>query len=976
MDRPQDPSAHMPVTGTVAIAEDKCVNSFVDLLSTTHWFCSQKTFAAQVIPHLFDCECGAKLRDLLKRQIMACSACEEGFLLAAHRFAMDEVKKDQTIMRSFFSLFHMRAIMDAGHAMHEETSVFCEDRGRPTQQTVHLVDEEAVRDTLKVATAVLCSETRSDMSPSAATHVNIHTLPHRHALKYFKHGDSFGSPSDYKDFFKCCLAAELDASLVAETQDFRFTASGSALIIPYLTKKQSGIVRVLCLAEKQLALGDLVAVGGYEEGQELKNFARVPEEGYRHCKRYCWGLLQPVGTDDSASPRQIAGNFAGGVTEFERIHGCSVTNLSHMALVVVEGPCLGSSSPGASPVDTSSRTDWMKNGPVLAKKVTSLVPHIRRAKAVSRFPGFAQTLPREHVDVILNPRWWSRGIHYQAECLVLEMSAEGGAEGSPPADVSATALAVRRLIASDALNPAQADVLRYVTGLVVGHRYEKTAAVSDLFPRSMPSRKHMEAFSCVQGPPGTGKTKLICSVMRMLGSIGLRDGERALVCATSNNALDWLLLQFTKSLKCTDCGKNALDVWRRESRPEKQGALPVCCPGCPPKCLRIGQASLEDAKRFQLEALTRICGATRPEDVVKDAMFVFATMSGAAHRHLDHIPFRVMLVDEAAQQAEVDTIIPLCRPICMSQPIENIVLFGDQKQLPATVLSSAVSIKQALGRSLFERLGTFLFNCGICQDLAEASGDDRPGHLGAPFGKVFLLNKQYRCHPAISQFPMNIFYEGKVLDGVSVEDRKASFHDDQFFRPLVFVDMDMCGGKNGYRQGDAAEERTKENSFANILEVSRVRKILIRLLSPANGNSPGVAPEDVAVCSFYKAQTSSIVCDLASHAASAVGRDLGLEKVDVMTVDSFQGQERDVVILSTVRSNAMSGVGFVGDARRVNVAMTRAKRSLIVFGSQKTLRQDHSTQHTASDSARDSGIWPKFLDHCQSHGLIVSAADL
>ena len=222
-------------------------------------------------------------------------------------------------------------------------------------------------------------------------------------------------------------------------------------------------------------------------------------------------------------------------------------------------------------------------------------------------------------------------------------------------------------------------------------------------------------------------------------------------------------------------------------------------------------------------------------------------------------------------------------------------LVGDHKQLPPTVLSKEAN---GLEVSLFERL--------IDSNLEPK-----------------LLNTQYRMHPVIREFPSMRFYENKLLDGEGLENRDtpAGFIWPDWDSPVAFVPV------TGHETQDEFGK-----SRSNIDEAALTMSVLDSLLAAGD-----LSPEDVGIISPYAAQIRL----LKSLAEESKNPEI-YAGVEMQSVDGFQGREKEVIIMSTVRSNPTGELGFLKDARRLNVAITRAKRGLIIIGNPVTLSHDHN----------------------------------
>ena len=287
------------------------------------------------------------------------------------------------------------------------------------------------------------------------------------------------------------------------------------------------------------------------------------------------------------------------------------------------------------------------------------------------------------------------------------------------------------------------------------------------------------------------------------------------------------------------------------------------------------------------------------DDILDRAQVLCCTCIGVGHQLLDGRKFTRVLLDEATQATEPSSLVPLVRGA------RQIVLVGDHRQLPPTVISRRAE-NGGLRRSLFERLVAM----GI---------------------EPMLLDTQYRMHPAISDFPNRIFYEGRLVDGIRVADRPnpAGLLWNDWEVPMAFLPVN----------GDellSPDGASKENPA----EVGWVAKILENLLQAGD-----LEETDIGIITPYAGQVRAIRDALPERNDS----------VEVHTVDGYQGREKEVIIFSCVRSNSDGIVGFLSDARRLNVALTRAKRGLIVIGDPDTLRNDET--------------WASWLDYIRSRNL-------
>ncbi|KAI4337718.1 hypothetical protein L6164_016100 [Bauhinia variegata] len=275
-----------------------------------------------------------------------------------------------------------------------------------------------------------------------------------------------------------------------------------------------------------------------------------------------------------------------------------------------------------------------------------------------------------------------------------------------------------------------------------------------------------------------------------------------------------------------------------------------------------------------------------------EAEIVFTTVSSSGRKLFSRLThgFDMVVIDEAAQASEVAVLPPL------SLGAARCVLVGDPQQLPATVISKAAGTLM-YSRSLFERFQ----------------------QAGCP---TMLLSVQYRMHPQIRDFPSRYFYQGRLTDSESVANLPDEpYYKDPLLRPYLFYDIRH--GRESHKGGSV--------SYQNIHEAQFCLRLYEHLQKTSK--SLGMGKISVGIITPYKLQLKCLQREFEDVLNSEEGKDLYIN-----TVDAFQGQERDVIIMSCVRASN-HGVGFVADIRRMNVALTRARRALWVMGNANALVQ-------------------------------------
>ena len=301
-------------------------------------------------------------------------------------------------------------------------------------------------------------------------------------------------------------------------------------------------------------------------------------------------------------------------------------------------------------------------------------------------------------------------------------------------------------------------------------------------------------------------------------------------------------------------------------------------------------SSVAMAEKYQLQANLETL-------LMNQASIVCGTLNSTGLAQVKNsLEFQACVVDEAAQAVELSTLIPL------HLGVKQLVLVGDPQQLPATVLAK----RELMGnyeRSLFERME----NCGV---------------------PVHTLDIQYRMHPAISFFPRNQFYKGILKDSESVSRLSPFFARPPYnLNPLVF--LDVLSGRDTISQQTLSRSNPEEAAVCVSMFFA-----LLRMAMEQGSDLKG----SVGIISPYAEQVRVLK---QSFEAAGIRVSGHLDDIEIATVDSFQGKEKDIIILSTVRSCPDStSVGFLADMRRMNVALTRARLGLFVVGKSRTLESN------------------------------------
>jgi predicted DNA helicase len=311
---------------------------------------------------------------------------------------------------------------------------------------------------------------------------------------------------------------------------------------------------------------------------------------------------------------------------------------------------------------------------------------------------------------------------------------------------------------------------------------------------------------------------------------------------------------------------------------------------------RFSESRGAERRARELLAEARALEDRAERDVLDRAQVVVATLTGVDAPVLSGRRFALAAIDEATQAVEPAAILALLRA-------DRAVLAGDHLQLPPTVVSEAAA-EGGLGVSLFER-------------LAEAHGGEA----------TVTLQEQRRMNEAIMRFPSEALYGGRLRAHPSV----ASWRLDD--EPFLFVDTAGTGFEEGMPEGSESRHNEGEADLV-VREVERVLAL-------------GLPPADLAVISPYDAQVQRLRQLLAARME---------EGLEVDTVDGFQGREKEAVVVSLVRSNEAGEVGFLADVRRMNVAITRARKKLVVVGDSATVAR-HPFYERFVRHAQETGAW-------------------
>lgn len=402
-----------------------------------------------------------------------------------------------------------------------------------------------------------------------------------------------------------------------------------------------------------------------------------------------------------------------------------------------------------------------------------------------------------------------------------------------------------------------------------------------------------QEVAIVHGPPGTGKTTTLVEAIIET----LQRETQVMVCAPSNAAVDWISEQLSKrgvnvlrignplrmSTEMLDCSYER----RYAAHPDYHELWSIR------KALREGSKGEGKSREKQARLAKMRDRATELEikiqyDLFDQARVVACTLIGSNYHILEHKHFSTLFIDEAAQALE-----PACWAAILK--CDRVVFSGDYQQLPPTIKCMEAA-KGGLDKTLMQKVAKHKPEC------------------------VSLLNVQYRMHKDIMGFSSQWFYHNRLVAAAEVADRQISPLD----TPLMWIDTSQCnfGEKESkyLSRSNSEEARLLIHTLRDYIEMIGLEKVQNERV-------------DFGIISPYRAQVRLIRKLLKWQKFFRSLR----RQISVNSVDGFQGQERDVIIISMVRDNENGTIGFLRDLRRMNVAITRARMKLIILGNAETL---------------------------------------
>ncbi|KFV48126.1 Uncharacterized protein C4orf21, partial [Tyto alba] len=449
----------------------------------------------------------------------------------------------------------------------------------------------------------------------------------------------------------------------------------------------------------------------------------------------------------------------------------------------------------------------------------------------------------------------------------------------------------KKMIQAFSLNPDQATSLIQIAQMMTSCENTKPVEEHPIFP-----------ITIIRGVFGAGKSYLLSVVIlflvQLFESSEATEGPRPapwklLIAASTNVAVDRVLL-------------GLLDLGFEDFI--RVGSIRKITKAILPHSLHAGSGNeneqLKELLALMKEDLTpaeKICVRKSIEQhklgtnktILQQVKVVGVTCAACPFPCLNTLKFPVVMLDECSQMTEPASLLPIARFQC-----EKLVLVGDPKQLPPTIPGSESVHGKGLEQTLFDRL------CLM-------------GH------KTILLRTQYRCHPAISAIANELFYEGNLIDGVSEKDRS----------PLLDWLPTLC-----FYSVNGVEQVERDNSFYNMAEIHFTVKLIQSLIAS------GIEGSVIGVITLYKSQ----MCKIQHWLSGAHSEAFEVKTVQVSTVDAFQGAEKEIIVLSCVRTRQ---IGFIDSEKRMNVALTRAKRHLLIVGNLACLSRNR--------------LWGRVIHHCK-----------
>ena len=462
--------------------------------------------------------------------------------------------------------------------------------------------------------------------------------------------------------------------------------------------------------------------------------------------------------------------------------------------------------------------------------------------------------------------------------------------------------------ALDRVIKAKGNRLAYLRDLFYSHQKAKRFSFTEQrFPWLNPTQEKAvnevlwaKDVEVVHGPPGTGKTT---TLVEAINETLMRENQ-VLICAQSNMAVDWIceklvdrginVLRIGNPTKVNDKMLGFTYERKFESHPDYSQLWAIRKAIRDLRSHRKGRDEKYHQKLEHLKACATEIEIRINSELLGEARVIASTLVGSANRLLEGQKFGTLFIDEAAQALEAACWIPM-------RHVTRVILAGDHCQLPPTIKSIA-ALKAGLGKTLMER---------IVENKPEV---------------VTLLKIQYRMNDQIMRFSSEWFYHGQVESAPQIRYRGILDYD----TPIEWMETaPVCNDNVDATIGEGRDGDSIINKDEAKITLARLEDYFTKI-----GKQKILEEQiDVGVISPYRAQVQYMRRLIKKKEFFKPYRHL----ISINTVDGFQGQERDVILISLVRSNTDGQIGFLNDLRRMNVAITRARMKLIIIGDKETL---------------------------------------
>ena len=421
-------------------------------------------------------------------------------------------------------------------------------------------------------------------------------------------------------------------------------------------------------------------------------------------------------------------------------------------------------------------------------------------------------------------------------------------------------------------------------------------------------------FNIIKGPPGTGKTFLACFIIYNILQ-NIKNEEKILICAPSNDAADNIAMKLIKMFNCLKTNKKILRVCAKTR--QYIGS----------QFNEVEEKSLHNYIYKDQKIMNTIDYDTqiklikeKEKKIILKSDIIITTCSASFDIRLTDEIFKYVLVDEAGQSCEPENLLPILHGA------QHVILIGDDKQLGPVILNPKAA-QVGLKISMFERMVKLYKNTD----------------------KFSLLEIQYRMQPEISEFPSKTFYENKIINEAKEQKNQQYlriFHN----KNILFINVD---GKDNLS--------SLGTSYENKLEAQIIAKLILKF--PNN-----ISHKNIGIITPYIGQKNLLYSLLSKN---------DNYNLEISSVDSFQGREKDYIIISTVRSNPQNITGFIKDPRRLNVMLTRAKYGLIILGNVNSLFNAKQNDLIEDDNNKSTvvnkyTVWRNLIEFYKNKGSLVS----